>query len=186
MDEELRRAERAWLATGAAADEEALLALRRRRGLLGDDELGLAAFLGSAAAARLLDAPPGVAVEDPDWVRRLATLGRRARDLTPAWWDVSPAGHEVVVRAYLHLLRVLAEVDPESGDLADETRAWTGWLADRTEEHLAAAEDLTIGHWDAGVLDAIDRVADLIDRRARPGRALAEVSTALRTWLLTR
>src|SRR5581483_5364002 len=57
-DTELRALERRWRETGALEDEVALLQARRRSGELTTERLELAAYLGSAAAPRILGREP--------------------------------------------------------------------------------------------------------------------------------
>lgn len=88
-DARLRELERRWRETGERADEVALLAERVRAGHLERRDLALAAHLGHAAAAELVDLAPtppltrarlyrylqGWERGPPEWLVRLQTLG---------------------------------------------------------------------------------------------------------------
>lgn len=114
-DERLRALERRWRASGELEDEVAWLGERLRSGQLSQDQIGLAAYLGSEAARGVWDPgspPPGPGlIHDVVAWRDVEELRRRPRVLAVVYapWSWSAV---MVRRAFGDLARLLEHLSP--------------------------------------------------------------------------
>lgn len=100
-DEELRALEQRYLETNDPADEAALLAERLRRGALSENQLALAAWLGSEAALSVVGGEQASEAQPPAGVGREALDDWSGRESRPWLSDFERFGLEACLRATL-------------------------------------------------------------------------------------